>query len=282
MTLIDYIFTPRHLYIVLELLDGGELFERLQRKKKFTERMAASITRQIADALHYMHSKGVVHRDLKPENILYENKTEAARIKISDFGLSRDISIQNARPLKTSCGTPGYVAPEIIRQQAYDDSVDLWAAGVIIYILLSIHIVCGCQDVRGCHDQSGVYFFTVFAHFTICHFHCFTDCAGSHRIKDREWSHNNRCFVKSNRGNIRIPNRRGRRSVRVPRTVLTVYCASIPKIECLQRSCWNIRGCSNRKRIGDRIRLWTSIFKPIYQIICIKRDFGEAFGSLSR
>merc|ERR1712130_481687 len=80
----------------------------------------------------------------KPENILYENKTEAARVKISDFGLSRDVSIQNARPLKTSCGTPGYVAPEIIRQQAYDDSVDLWAAGVIIYILL-----CGFPPFQG-------------------------------------------------------------------------------------------------------------------------------------
>jgi len=91
-----------------------------------------------------MHSKGVVHRDLKPENILYENKSDGAKIKISDFGLSRDVSIQNARPLKTSCGTPGYVAPEIIRQQAYGDSVDLWAAGVIIYILL-----CGFPPFQG-------------------------------------------------------------------------------------------------------------------------------------
>ena len=126
---------------MLELLNGGELFERLQKKKKFNERMAADITKQIADALAYMHSKGVVHRDLKPENILYENKNEDARIKISDFGLSRDTKAKDARPLKTSCGTPGYVAPEIIRQQAYDESVDLWAAGVIIYILLSIYMI---------------------------------------------------------------------------------------------------------------------------------------------
>eukprot|EP01084_Bolivina_argentea_P001969 3635_1 len=73
VTLIDYIFTPRHLYIVLELLSGGELFERLQKQKKFNEGMAAGITKQIADALSYMHSHGVVHRDLKPENILYES-----------------------------------------------------------------------------------------------------------------------------------------------------------------------------------------------------------------
>merc|ERR1712130_399755 len=149
VTLVDYIFTPRHLYIVLELLNGGELFERLQKKKKFNEQMAANITLQIANALSYMHSKGVVHRDLKPENILYENKSADAKIKISDFGLSRDKTVDEKRPLKTSCGTPGYVAPEIIRQQVYDESVDLWATGVIMYILL-----CGFPPFQG-YGQGG-------------------------------------------------------------------------------------------------------------------------------
>ena len=144
VTIIDYITTPRHLYIVLELLSGGELFERLQKQKKFNERMAANITKQIADALAYMHGVGVVHRDLKPENIIYSDRSEDAKIKISDFGLSRDTSGKGDRPLKTSCGTPGYVAPEIIRQLHYDESVDLWALGVIIYILFSRYIYIYC------------------------------------------------------------------------------------------------------------------------------------------
>eukprot|EP01083_Nonionella_stella_P012183 34572_1 len=131
--LVDYIFTPRHLYIVLECLSGGELFDRLQKKKRFTERMAANITKQIGSGLAYLHEKGIVHRDLKPENLIYEHDGDDANIKISDFGLSRDT---RKRALKTSCGTPGYVAPEIIRQQPYDETVDLWALGVIIYILL--------------------------------------------------------------------------------------------------------------------------------------------------
>ena len=81
---------------------------------------------------------GVVHRDLKPENILYASKDPDSKIKISDFGLSRDTTRDDGkkRVLKTACGTPGYVAPEILKSQTYDEAVDMWSAGVIIYILL--------------------------------------------------------------------------------------------------------------------------------------------------
>lgn len=142
--LVDFIDTPRHLYIVLEILTGGELFDRIIARGKFTEHQAADITKQLADALAYLHRNGIVHRDLKPENILYEGKNINSRIKITDFGLSRDTTRNPNKALKTACGTPGYVAPEILKAQVYDEGVDLWSVGVIIYILL-----CGFPPFQG-------------------------------------------------------------------------------------------------------------------------------------
>ena len=144
--------TPRHLYIVLELLTGGELFDRIIQKGKFTETEAANIAKQIADALCYLHENGIVHRDLKPENIIYENKSDNAKIKITDFGLGRDLSDTPNGSMKTACGTPGYVAPEILKGGEYDEYVDLWSTGVIIYILL-----CGYPPFQGATGTNQMY-----------------------------------------------------------------------------------------------------------------------------
>ena len=83
-------------------------------------------------AVDYMHDQGIVHRDLKPENLLYESPDEDSNIKVSDFGLSKVI---DSGMMMTACGTPGYVAPEVLAQKPYGKEVDMWSIGVISYIL---------------------------------------------------------------------------------------------------------------------------------------------------
>ena len=105
--------------------------------EKYSEHEARVAFFQIITALDYCHGKGVVHRDLKPENLLYSDGTEDAALKIADFGLARLFSDEKHMEMMTTmCGTPGYVAPEILKGLKYDSSVDIWSAGVILYILL--------------------------------------------------------------------------------------------------------------------------------------------------
>jgi calcium/calmodulin-dependent protein kinase I len=117
---------------VLELLKGGELFDRIVEKENYSEKEAAETVRPIVDAIRYCHDLGIIHRDLKPENLLYQEQTEDSIIKITDFGLARFVENELAT---TACGTPNYVAPEIIAGKGYSKEVDLWAIGVIIYIM---------------------------------------------------------------------------------------------------------------------------------------------------
>jgi len=125
--------TSEFLYIVMELMEGGELFEEISRRKSFTEFDASYIMKQVFLALSYLHANKIVHRDLKLENLLLV-RHNALDIKVADFGLS---TVYAKRPLFTACGTPFYVAPEIVLGEGYDFQIDLWASGVILYILLS-------------------------------------------------------------------------------------------------------------------------------------------------
>jgi len=120
-------------YLVMQLVTGGELFDRIVEKGSYTEKDAADLIRQVLDAVAYMHREGVVHRDLKPENLLYQCQDEDSKIMISDFGLSK---MEDSGIMATACGTPGYVAPEVLAQKPYGKSVDVWSIGVISYILL--------------------------------------------------------------------------------------------------------------------------------------------------
>ncbi|KRX01998.1 Protein kinase-like domain [Pseudocohnilembus persalinus] len=120
-------------YMVLELMKGGELFERIVEQEHFSEHKAAETIKPIIDALQYCHEMEIAHRDLKPENLLYATKDPGSIVKISDFGLARFI---NNEVMTTMCGTPGYVAPEIINGSGYDKSIDYWSLGVILYIML--------------------------------------------------------------------------------------------------------------------------------------------------
>merc|ERR1712079_766196 len=120
-------------YLVMELVTGGELFDRIVEKGSYSEKDAADLIKQVLSAVAYMHDQGVVHRDLKPENLLYYSADPDSKIMISDFGLSK---MEESGVMATACGTPGYVAPEVLAQKPYGKAVDVWSICVISYILL--------------------------------------------------------------------------------------------------------------------------------------------------
>jgi len=125
--------------LVLELCEGGELYDRIQQKKYYPEQEAKLCCRNLLDACGYIHGKGIMHRDLKPENILLISKVSNTDIKISDFGLAK-LSRDYPRRLPRShsiCGSDFYLAPEVIKQEEYGREIDIWALGVIAYVLLS-------------------------------------------------------------------------------------------------------------------------------------------------
>lgn len=126
--------TPTQILLVLELVTGGELFERIVNRGHYSEKDAALAVKEMLVAVKYLHENGIIHRDLKPENLLYENLSPDAKLKIADFGLSKIIGPQVTT--NTVCGTPGYCAPEVVKGKMYDQRVDIWSIGVIAYILL--------------------------------------------------------------------------------------------------------------------------------------------------
>ncbi|KAL0962843.1 hypothetical protein UPYG_G00346230 [Umbra pygmaea] len=130
----DIYESSNHLYLVMQLVSGGELFDRIVEKGFYTEKDASTLIRQVLDAVNYLHKMGIVHRDLKPENLLYFNPQDESKIMISDFGLSKMEG--SGEVMSTACGTPGYVAPEVLAQKPYSKAVDCWSIGVIAYILL--------------------------------------------------------------------------------------------------------------------------------------------------
>ncbi|TDH10391.1 hypothetical protein EPR50_G00074860 [Perca flavescens] len=124
------------LLIVMECMDGGELFSHIQDRgdHAFTEREASDIMKSIGEAIHFLHSINIAHRDIKPENLLYTSKRPDALLKLTDFGFAKEITTLNS--LATPCFTPYYVAPEVLGPEKYDRSCDMWSLGVIMYILL--------------------------------------------------------------------------------------------------------------------------------------------------
>uniref|UniRef100_A0A8C0Q2M8 Ribosomal protein S6 kinase alpha-5 n=1 Tax=Canis lupus familiaris TaxID=9615 RepID=A0A8C0Q2M8_CANLF len=125
-----------HTFLVMELLNGGELFERIKKKKHFSETEASYIMRKLVSAVSHMHDVGVVHRDLKPENLLFTDENDNLEIKVIDFGFAR-LKPPDNQPLKTPCFTLHYAAPELLNHNGYDESCDLWSLGVILYTMLS-------------------------------------------------------------------------------------------------------------------------------------------------
>ena len=139
----DVLESPRHLYIILEYAEQGELFDFLVSNRFLQEDVAMEFFRQIVFAVEYLHQLGICHRDLKPENILLDSCT---RVKIADFGFARWVS---SSLTETSCGSPHYAAPEIIRGQPYDGRVaDIWSLGVILYALLAGYLPFDDPSIR--------------------------------------------------------------------------------------------------------------------------------------
>uniref|UniRef100_A0A4W6DXM6 Serine/threonine-protein kinase DCLK2 n=1 Tax=Lates calcarifer TaxID=8187 RepID=A0A4W6DXM6_LATCA len=148
--LIEEMDTHSDLYLVMELVKGGDLFDAITSSNKYTERDASCMLFNLASAIKYLHSLNIVHRDIKPENLLvYEHHDGSKSLKLGDFGLATVVN----GPLYTVCGTPTYVAPEIVAETGYGLKVDIWAAGVITYILL-----CGFPPFRGSgEDQEALF-----------------------------------------------------------------------------------------------------------------------------
>ncbi|URE15152.1 Cbl-interacting protein kinase [Musa troglodytarum] len=124
------------IYMVLEYVNGGELFDKIALKGRLSEREGRKLFQQLIDAVSYCHDKGVYHRDLKPENVLVDEK---GNVKVSDFGLSAlPQHVGNDGLLHTTCGSPNYVAPEVLKNRGYDGArSDIWSCGVILYVILS-------------------------------------------------------------------------------------------------------------------------------------------------
>eukprot|EP01088_Endostelium_zonatum_P015830 TRINITY_DN403_c0_g1_i1.p1 TRINITY_DN403_c0_g1~~TRINITY_DN403_c0_g1_i1.p1 ORF type:complete len:297 (-),score=73.67 TRINITY_DN403_c0_g1_i1:130-1020(-) len=129
----DVFESPSKLYLVMELVTGGELFNKIVEIGAYSEQIAKEIVKQILEGVKYLHSLSIAHRDLKPTNLLLKS-TEENEIKIADFGLSKILGPDSM--MQTACGTPIYVAPEVLKGEGYDKEVDLWSVGVIMYILL--------------------------------------------------------------------------------------------------------------------------------------------------
>ncbi|XP_056432383.1 phosphorylase b kinase gamma catalytic chain, liver/testis isoform isoform X2 [Gadus chalcogrammus] len=138
ITLIDSYESTTFIFLVFDLMRRGELFDYLTEKVTLSEKETRSLMRALLEAVQYLHSRNIVHRDLKPENILLDDQ---GLLKLSDFGFS--VQLPPGQKLRELCGTPGYLAPEILKcsmdetHPGYGQEVDLWACGVILYTLLA-------------------------------------------------------------------------------------------------------------------------------------------------
>lgn len=139
--LVDVFTTKTHMYLVMEICAGGDLFDRIVKHTKYSEKDSRRCTRRLLSAIHYIHEDcQLVHRDLKPENVLLTSVNDSVDLKITDFGVAKSALAD----LKTFCGTPSYIAPEVLKRRhtvfgkgQYGKSADMWSLGVILYILIS-------------------------------------------------------------------------------------------------------------------------------------------------
>ncbi|XP_008686691.1 ribosomal protein S6 kinase alpha-2 isoform X1 [Ursus maritimus] len=137
ITLKDVYDDGKFVYLVMELMRGGELLDRILRQRCFSEREASDVLCTITKTMDYLHSQGVVHRDLKPSNILYMDESgDPESIRICDFGFAKQLRAENGL-LMTPCYTANFVAPEVLKRQGYDAACDIWSLGTLLYTMLA-------------------------------------------------------------------------------------------------------------------------------------------------
>ncbi|NWZ36680.1 KS6A3 kinase, partial [Brachypodius atriceps] len=137
ITLKDVYDDGKYVYVVTELMKGGELLDKILRQKFFSEREASAVLFTITKTVEYLHTQGVVHRDLKPSNILYVDESgNPESIRICDFGFAKQLRAENGL-LMTPCYTANFVAPEVLKRQGYDAACDIWSLGVLLYTMLT-------------------------------------------------------------------------------------------------------------------------------------------------
>ncbi|MEE6468735.1 hypothetical protein FKM82_008359, partial [Ascaphus truei] len=137
ITLKDVYDDGKYVYLVTELMKGGELLDKILRQKFFSEREASAVLHTITRTVEYLHSQWVVHRDLKPSNILYVDESgNPESIRICDFGFAKQLRAENGL-LMTPCYTANFVAPEVLKRQGYDAACDIWSLGVLLYTMLT-------------------------------------------------------------------------------------------------------------------------------------------------
>ncbi|KAJ3177329.1 hypothetical protein HDU87_004581 [Geranomyces variabilis] len=135
ISLLDWFETKEKYYLVFDLATGGELYDRIAKRGKFTERDAVRIIYTVLSAVGFLHDRDIVHRDLKPENLLYRTLEEDADLVIADFGVANFVHADEL--LSTLCGSPMYAAPEVIKRSGHSKPADLWSVGVIAYCVLA-------------------------------------------------------------------------------------------------------------------------------------------------
>jgi len=139
--------TTKYIHLLLPYLEGGELFERIKSKGLYKESDAVNVMRNFLSALDYLHSKRVVHRDLKPENLILAYKGDDCDLRIADFGLASFLTDDDPL-LYLRCGSPGYVAPELLEDKGYNCAADVFSAGVIFYVMLSGRPLFRGQNIK--------------------------------------------------------------------------------------------------------------------------------------
>lgn len=132
--LVDFFEEKDRFYLVMEYLTGGDVFDRIVERNHYTEKDARDLTRSLIEGVEFLHSHKIVHRDLKPQNLLLASEDDDAAVKIGDFGFAKRVHTPHS--LITRCGTPTYVAPEILKNHPHDSSADMWSIGVILFVLL--------------------------------------------------------------------------------------------------------------------------------------------------
>lgn len=134
----DFYSSPETYHIIMELARGGDVFDRLAKRKQYTERHARDLARRMLQSIQFLHERGIAHRDIKPENLLLMDERSDTKLKLADFGFARRFDVNNPeKSMKTKCGTPAFVPPELVLGRRYGPKSDVWSAGCTLFMLLS-------------------------------------------------------------------------------------------------------------------------------------------------